>query len=83
MKTVLHQVQGIFVGHFFAEQLVYQGIKRADKEEMMLTLLGDLLEGVFQRTLQKRHRHGRRQMKHLAASGNLAIVTVIREFTVY
>ena len=80
MKAILHQVQRIFVGFLFAKQLVNQGIKGADKEEMMFSFFRDLLERMFQSALQKRDGHGRRHMEHFAASGNLAIVTVIRKF---
>ena len=47
----------------------------------MLSFPGRLLEGVFQSALQKRDSHGRWHMKHFAASGNLAIVTIVREFS--
>ena len=80
MKAILHQVQRIFVGFLFAKQLVNQSVKGADKEEMMFPFLRNLLERMFQSSLQERNRHGRRHMEHFAASGNLAIVTVIREF---
>ena len=83
MKTVLHQVQRIFVRHLLAKESVYQGIEQADKEEMMLTLFRRLLERVFQGTLQKLNRHGRRHVEHLAASGDFAVITVIREFSLH
>ena len=83
MKTVLHQVQRIFVRHLLAKESVYQGIEQADKEEMMLTLFRRLLERVFQGTLQKLNRHGRRHVEHLAAVRHLAVVTVIREFSLH
>ena len=47
---------------------------------MMLTLFCRLLERVFQGTLQKLNRHGRRHVEHLAAVRHLAVVTVVREF---
>ena len=47
---------------------------------MMFSFFRDLLERMFQSALQKRDGHGRRHMEHFAASGNLAIVTVIRKF---
>ena len=80
MKAILHQVQGIFIRHFLAKELINQGIKSTDKEEMMLALFCHLLERVFQGSLQKRNGHRGRHVEHLAASGDLAIVTVIRKF---
>lgn len=47
---------------------------------MMFAFFRYLLERVFQGAFQKRNRHGRRHMEHLAASGDLAVVTVIRKF---
>ena len=80
MKAILHQVQRVFVRHLFAKESVYQGIEQADKEEMMLAFFCRLLERVFQGTLQKLNRHGRRHVEHLAAVRHLAVVTVVREF---
>ena len=79
MKAILHQVQRIFVGLFFAKQFIDQGIKGTNKEEMMFSFFRNLLERMFQGALQKRDCHGRRHVEHFTASGNLAIVTVVRE----
>ena len=49
----------------------------------MLSFPGRLLEGVFQSALQKRDSHGRWHMKHFAARGDFAVVTVIREFPLH
>ena len=83
MKAILHQVQGIFIRHFLAKELINQGIKSTDKEEMMLALFCHLLERVFQGSLQKRNGHRGRHVEHLAASGDLAIVTIIRELSIH
>ena len=48
MEAILHQVQRIFIRHFFTKQFIYQGIKGSDKEEVVFTFFRDLLEGVFQ-----------------------------------
>ena len=50
---------------------------------MVLALFSNLLEGVFQGALQERDGHGRRHVEHLAASGDLAVVAVIREFSLH
>ena len=83
MKAILYQIQRIFVGLFFTKDFVHHSIKQADKEEMMLTLFRRLLERVFQSTLQKRYRHRRRHVKHFTTSRHLAIVAIIREFTLH
>ena len=80
MKAVLHQIQRIFVRFLFTKQLINQSIESTDKEEMMFSLLRNLLERVFQSALQERDGHRRRHVKHLAASGNPAVVTVVRKF---
>ena len=49
----------------------------------MLALFSNLLEGVFQGALQERDGHGRRHVEHLATSRHLAIVTIIRELSIY
>ena len=83
MKAILHQIQRIFIRHFFTKELVNQGIQGSNKEEMVFTLFSNLLERVFQGTLQKLDHHGRRKMEHFATGGNLAVVTVIGEFSIY
>ncbi len=50
---------------------------------MMLALFRHLLERVFQGSLQKRNGHRGRHVEHLAASGDLAIVTIIRELSIH
>ena len=50
---------------------------------MVLALFSNLLEGVFQGAFQERDGHGRRHVEHFAASGDLAIVTVIRELSIH
>ena len=50
---------------------------------MVFALFGNLLEGMFQGALQKLNHHGWRKMEHFAASSHLAVVTVIRELSIY
>ena len=50
---------------------------------MVFALFGNLLEGMFQSALQKLNHHGWRKMEHFATSSHLAVVTVIRELSIY
>lgn len=83
MKAILYQIQRIFIGLFFTKDFVHHSIEQADKEEMMLALFCRLLERVFQSTFQKRYRHRRRHVKHFTTSRHLAVVAIIREFTLH
>ena len=80
MKAILHQIQRIFGGFLFTQKLIHQGVKGSNKEEMMLTLFGRLLERMLQSSFQKLNRHRGRKVEHLAASRDLAVVAVVREF---
>lgn len=83
MKAILHQIQRIFGGFLFTQKLIHQGVKGSNKEEMMLTLFGRLLERMLQSSFQKLNRHRGRKVEHLAASRDLAVVAVVREFSLH
>ena len=50
---------------------------------MVFTFFSHLLEGMFQGAFQKRNGHGWRHVEHLAASRDLAVITVIRKLSIH
>jgi len=83
MQVVLHQVQRIVIGKFFAKKLIHNQEQAPNKEEVVFSFLLWSLELEFQGSFQKLNGLGGWKMEHFATIGHITIKSVIRNLALF